>query len=49
MKGIVIDMKDGYNILPNSGGLEAGHNTDGFDISTSTDVRMHPLPLLDVS
>jgi polygalacturonase len=36
MKGIVIDMLDGQAILPN--GLEAAHNTDGFDVSSSTDV-----------
>ncbi len=36
MRGNVIDMKDGYTILPS--GLEAGHNTDGYDISSSTNV-----------
>lgn len=36
VKGVVIDMKDGYSVLSN--GLQAGHNTDGFDISSSTDV-----------
>ncbi|EIN05962.1 hypothetical protein PUNSTDRAFT_46274 [Punctularia strigosozonata HHB-11173 SS5] len=36
VKGVVIDMKDGYSVLSN--GLQAGHNTDGFDISSSTDM-----------
>ncbi|EJT98772.1 hypothetical protein DACRYDRAFT_118552 [Dacryopinax primogenitus] len=37
MKGIVIDMKEGYTILPTNG-LEAAHNTDGFDVASSTDM-----------
>ncbi|KAJ6600535.1 glycosyl hydrolases family 28-domain-containing protein [Mycena vulgaris] len=36
MKGIVIDMLDGQVILPS--GLAAAHNTDGFDVSSSTDM-----------
>lgn len=43
MQGIVIDMKDGYAILP-SNGLAAAHNTDGFDISSSTDVSHDHIP-----
>jgi len=39
MKAIVIDMKEGYTILP-SNGLEAAHNTDGFDIGSSTDTLL---------
>ncbi|KAG8996372.1 hypothetical protein FRB95_014608 [Tulasnella sp. JGI-2019a] len=33
MKGIVIDGIDGYKVL--SSGLAAGHNTDGFDLSST--------------
>jgi hypothetical protein len=29
-------MKDGHKILSN--GLEAAHNTDGYDLSTTTNV-----------
>ncbi|KZT55467.1 glycoside hydrolase family 28 protein [Calocera cornea HHB12733] len=36
MKAIVIDMKEGYTLLPS--GLAAAHNTDGFDVSSSTDM-----------
>ncbi|KAG8847959.1 hypothetical protein FRB96_001361 [Tulasnella sp. 330] len=33
VKGVVIDMIDGYKIL--SSGLDAAHNTDGFDLSSN--------------
>jgi hypothetical protein len=36
MRGILIDMKDGYAKVPGSDDLEYGHNTDGFDVSGST-------------
>lgn len=36
MRGILIDMKDGYEMVPGSDDLEYGHNTDGFDVSGST-------------
>ncbi|KAJ9097254.1 hypothetical protein QFC21_004923 [Naganishia friedmannii] len=39
MKGILIDMKDGYALVPGTT-LEQAHNTDGFDISSSTLVTM---------
>ncbi|KAJ9110769.1 hypothetical protein QFC20_002810 [Naganishia adeliensis] len=40
MRGILIDMKDGYAMVPGSEDLEYGHNTDGFDVSGSTLVTM---------
>jgi hypothetical protein len=33
-------MKDGHKILSN--GLEAAHNTDGYDLSTTTNVSVAP-------
>lgn len=36
MRGILIDMKNGYQPVPGAEDLELGHNTDGFDISSST-------------
>ncbi len=39
-------MKDGETYLSN--GLQAGHNTDGFDISTTTDVRNNSSELISV-
>lgn len=43
MRGILIDMKDGYAMVPGSEDLEYGHNTDGFDVSGSTLVYVLPL------
>ena len=34
VRSIVIDMKDGYKLVPP--GIPAGHNTDGFDSSSGT-------------
>lgn len=36
MRGILIDMKNGYQPVPGAEDLELGHNTDGFDVSAST-------------
>jgi hypothetical protein len=48
MRGILIDMKDGYAMVPGSDDLEYGHNTDGFDVSGSTLVYVHCLYPTDI-